>query len=173
MRTLRICACTYLAILGFALCASAGEDSRCKEVRGKIVWTVIQAPNDPFGRVLGSATGALHGATSAIILGVTPGAGGVLNTHDLDIFVTGAQDMLVGDSHATFTPILTSPGSVQDSQVITITGGTGKFAGATGSLKVQGKGFNLSPTGGVPGVSFFDVDYSGSVCTANWDGTEK
>lgn len=170
MRTLRICACSCFAILGIALCAWAGPaDSGCKEVRGKIVWTVIQAPNDPFGRVLGSATGALHGATSAIILEPPTFGAGALHTHDLDIFVTGAQDMLVGDSQATFTPIPTSPGSFQDSQVITITGGSGKFTGATGSLNIHGTGFNLS-TGAEPGVTFFEVDYNGKVCAENWDG---
>ncbi len=168
MKSIRLFACMSVVVLAFTVCAWAGAaESGCKEVRGSIVWTVIQTHNEPLGRVVGSVTEDLNGSSSAIILEPpTPVAGG-LTTHDLDVFVTGPQDVLIGDSRATFTFV--APGTVEDSQIITITGGTGKFAGATGTLQIQGMGYNLTPTGGIPGVTFFDVRYKGQVCNAKWD----
>jgi hypothetical protein len=149
MKSLRLGACLCLVVMGFAVGAWAdGAKSGCKTVRGRIIWTVIPAPNDPFGRVLGTVTGALNGGTSATILEPpTGGPDGVLHTHDLDVFAVGAQDILFGESRAAFTPIPGKPGTVQDSQTITITGGSGKFAKATGSLQIQGTGYNLTPQG--------------------------
>jgi len=153
-------------LLGSAVPARADEnETRRTKVSGKIVWTLIPGPNDAYGRVLGPVTGDLKGASSAIIRTLTPLPGGVLSTVDLDIFVLGPLDILIGEGRAVFTPIPGQPpGSFQDTQTITIQGGTGRFLRASGSLEIRGEGHN---TLGGPGNGFFAVEYKGTVCHPN------
>jgi hypothetical protein len=46
-----------------------------------------------------------------------------------------------------------------------ITGGTGQFAGATGSIRLVGVVHNLIGAGSGSGKTYFDLHYTGSVCT--------
>lgn len=50
-----------------------------------------------------------------------------------------------------------------DEQTITITGGTGKFAGATGTISANRQGHFLFPAP-VVGQTFFKLDYFGEIC---------
>jgi hypothetical protein len=163
MRLIKLFVSVCLAVFGLSLCAQA-QQALCSSVLGKITWTVIPAPNDPFGRVVGSVTGSLKGSSSAIIQELVPDPRtGIIQTKDLDIFVLGKQDVLIGNSNAVFTPIPGQPGDFQDQQTITITGGTGRLAGATGTLYILGRGYNLGSPSPV-GDTYFTVDYYGQVC---------
>jgi len=152
-----------LAALGVGAEANAAEKPHCQPVHGKIVWTLIPAPFDPNGRVLGTVTGTLHGSTTDTIRTIGFGPGGTLTTVDDPIFVTGENDVLITEAHATFTPIAGSD-LVQDSQTITILGGSGKYEGATGVIRAEGVGHNLfTPQ---VGSTFFTLDYDGELCLA-------
>ena len=102
-------------------------------------------------------------AKTANLLSAAPLINGGLTAKTRDVFVTDQRDILVGDGDATFTPIITGLGTtspnIQDVLSIKITGGTGRYANATGSLKVQGLGRDVGPGSGV-----FILEYTGSVC---------
>jgi hypothetical protein len=54
---------TWLSVL-----PARADASFCRVYNGNAVWTLIPSPNDPFGRVLGPATGDFKAATSAYIV---------------------------------------------------------------------------------------------------------
>lgn len=134
----------------------------CKTVRGKILEVQVPAANDPFGRVLGNVTGALVGSKTAILNTLQPGsAPNTLEANTQDIFVTKDGDLLVTTGFAVFTFI--GPGTVSDVLTLDVDGAasTGRFAGANGTIVVTGTGYNL---GQGPGVTYFDLEYSGQIC---------
>ena len=138
-----------LAVFGTAIEARAG----CQHVRGGLTETEIPAPNDAFGRTLGNLTGVLNGATTALITG---------EGTSFDVFVTNAGDMLTANGVVTLTPIPGKPpGEFTVNVTLTITGGSGKYDGATGTITYEGQGHNVF---GGPGVGTFDLTYEGSVC---------
>jgi len=142
------------------------DDAKCKKVNGHATWTLIPSPNDPFGRILGPSTGDLKAAISAYITTLTPGADGVLSATSVEVWVLGAQDILVFDGEATFTPIPGQPiGTVYDELTLTVAGGTGAYDGATGTLHVTGVGHNIYGPDSGPGSGFFEIRYQGEVCT--------
>jgi hypothetical protein len=141
------------------------EENRCQTMTGKAVWTVIPAPNDQLGRVLGQSTGDLKASVSAFLTGVTPQANGSLTATSIDVWVMGPQDTLVFDGAVTFTPLPGAPvGTVADSLALTVTGGTGAYAGATGSLQVTGTGYNFFGPNAGPGGTYAEVTYRGAIC---------
>jgi len=136
-------------------------DRHCVPVGGMVMTN--------FGAVdqnttLGFATGDLKGAVAATLLGAPqPGAGGTLVFHVQHHWVTESGDAInVGPAFATTVPI---PNSNTLFAVVTypihITGGTGKFAGATGDLT------NIGEADLVKGTVF---RYSGQVCFADQEG---
>lgn len=111
---------------------------------------------------MGMATGDLRGAVSGTLLGAPqPGAGNTLVFHVQHHWVTESGDTLTFDpATATTVPlsqtlfaILTYP--------VHMTGGTGKFAGATGDLTNIGE-VDLKAAATV-------FRYSGQVCFADQD----
>jgi hypothetical protein len=46
---------------------------------------------------------------------------------------------------------------------LTVIGGSGKYAGATGTVYVTGTGYNLFGPNAGPGSTFFDVRYRGQI----------
>jgi hypothetical protein len=145
--TLALC----LAVFGTAVQARAD----CQNVSGSMTETIIDAPNDPYGRALGNLTGTLNGASTALI--TSPDG-----STSLDVIVTNRGDMLKGDGAITLTPI---PGSSNESTlnvILTIIGGSGKYESATGTLTYQGQAQFTSETTGT-----FNVIYRGSVCGHN------
>jgi hypothetical protein len=154
----------FVGVVFFAMTLQAY--ARCQPVAGKISETIISpfALNDPFGRTLGTVEGVLNGSTTATITTFNPPPAPfiVLNITTLNVFVTKGGDVLVGTGAGAFTPIPGKPpGEFTDSLTVTITGGTGKFAGATGTIVYSGEGHCVFG----PGLVRFDFTYNGSVCT--------
>ena len=103
------------------------------------------------GKAIGVLKGDFLATVTSIIESVdTPVTGIVFLTADLVIH-TKAGDLLLKEAAAS-DPDPNGPGDLGD--VVTIVGGTGKWAGATGRLRVYG---NLTPT-------ISDVTYDGDVC---------
>jgi hypothetical protein len=84
---------------------------------------------------LGTATGDLEGAVSATLLGASPGSNGTLVFSVQHHWVTSTGDTILMDV-ARATSVETQPGSFAIlSYPVVVTGGTGKFDGATGRLQ--------------------------------------
>lgn len=142
------------------------EQPECRKASGKTIEYVADAsvsPNDPFGRVLTSSTGTIDAIGTAILTSVGPGPSpGALAATTRHLFVTSEHDQLTADGVALFTPIPNSD-DVNDSITLTITGGVGKFKGATGTIVARGIGFNFLP-GPTAGRTFFVLEYKGRIC---------
>ena len=148
---------------GFA--APAGK---CQTVTGKGQWTLIPSANDPLGRVLGPTTGNLKAAVSASLISLAPNPDGSLAATSEEVWVVGPTDVIRFAGAATFTPVADAPiGTVSDALTLTAVGGTGKYAGVTGTIHVTGTGYNLFGPAAGPGNTFFDVNYRGSICVAD------
>jgi hypothetical protein len=122
-----------LAVLGTAIEARAD----CRYVRGSIAETRISLETEPT-RILGNVTGVLNGAVTVTIISPPP------NVRSLDIFVTKSGDVLRAEGRPTRTPIPGAPPGEFTTHVdLEITGGSGKYEGAYGSMEFDG----LSHTG--------------------------
>jgi hypothetical protein len=141
-----------VALLGAAIEARAD----CKYVRGAIAETRIPS-NDPLGRLLGTVTGVLNGASTVFITSVNP-------VRSYDVFVTTSGDMLIAIGAPTRTPVPGEPGEFISHVDLTVTGGSGKYAEATGTMTFDG----TSHTGTVPPTA--DLIYKGTVCGPNVKG---
>jgi hypothetical protein len=145
--------------------AQDGRAVGCQHVRGGITDTEIPSPNDPLGRVLGNVDGVLNGAETSFLTSSTPDADGVLNATSFDVFVTNGGDMLTATCANTLTPVPGKPpGDSRENATLTITGGSGKYAEATGTITLEGRARNIF---GGPGVGTFNLIYRGSVCGPN------
>jgi hypothetical protein len=153
----------------------------CRQVSGRLTETLIHpfgSPGDPFGRVLGNATGFLNGAETAIVLGFRPQGDGTIEVDTINVFSTDIGDTLMTEGSAVFTPI---PGTrdVHNDLTLEILGdlSTGRFAGARGTIHLQGIGFNLfppepGPPAPTPGETQFIFRYSGTICGLKPDSGE-
>ena len=165
MKTFTRIAAVGVAIMLFANPARAAQE-KCKNASGQAVWTLIPSPNDAIGRAMGPSTGSLKGSNTAILTSLAPVPDGSLAFTSADVWVLGPQDVLTFGGQGTFTPIANQPvGTVHDSLTLTVTGGTGAYAGATGTVTVSGIGYNLFGPAAGPGNTFFDVRYEGTICT--------
>ena len=153
-RNTKVALTLCLAVLGTAV---ARAD--CQNVSGTITETQIPAPNDPLGRSLANVYGVLNGANTAVITSSSPDG---LNATSLDVFLTTRGDVLTATGAVTLTPI---PGNLSDLTLfvtLTVTGGSGKYAGATGTLRYQGLA-NVDAAG----TFHVHATYRGSVCSPN------
>lgn len=108
---------------------------------------------------LGTATGDLAGAVTGTVLGTPgPGSGGTVIFHVQHHWVTQSGDTLFFDSATATTLPLSQTLFAIISYPIHLTGGTGRFNGATGDLTAIGE-VDLSS-----GTIF---RYSGKVCFAD------
>lgn len=155
-------AALVVCILVAALPAVAQVPEGCREVNGSALWSLIPAPNDKFGRILGPSIGDLPATITAIITNLVPSPNGVLTADSEEIWVLSPKDIITFKGHATFTPLFFTPvGTFSDSLTLTATGGFGRFAKVTGTIEVRGTGYGI--TAG-PGSGYFDVKYKGTLC---------
>ena len=132
-------------------------DGNCRLVSGSISASVIANPNVSTGLALGTVTGSLAGATVATFT-VSAGSGGNLNLMLHHNFVTDSRDSLTTTDTGTLVPVPGLPDIYRMSVNYTITGGTGRFANATGSLRNHGEADLNS--------GLLTLSYSGQVCMA-------
>ncbi|HTQ57509.1 MAG TPA: hypothetical protein VMI94_23730 [Bryobacteraceae bacterium] len=115
----------------------AGHTSRCEPVGGSISTNFLDQAS-----TLGVATGSLAGGVGVDIEGTSPGPSpGSLVFHNHHKWVTtGGDTIFFADADATAYPVPELPGLYLLSYMsgVTITGGTGRFNGASGSLQVFG-----------------------------------
>lgn len=148
----------------FSPSVSSGQ-SNCQNVQGQAQHTLIPAPNDPFGRIIGPATGTLKSVVTAFITKLTFRPDGAIDATTVDLWVMSPQDQITFDGRATFTPVPGQPiGTVSDQLTMTVRSGTGQFEGATGTIAVTGFGYNLFGPDAGPGKTYFQLNYSGSIC---------
>jgi len=171
MKKITTAAALCLGMMLVAVPAAAQARGRCVNVSGKGTWTVIPpstAPaSDPVGRVLGPTTGGLKAAVTAYLTSLAPQPDGSLKATSVETWAVKANDLLVFAGDAVFTPIAGRPvGTVSDALTLTVIGGTGAFAGATGKLNVTGTGYDIFGPNAGPGKSYFDIRYQGEICTA-------
>jgi len=159
-----------VSILGLALSTPGFAAQECRKVIGKFHETPIHtflSPGDPFGRVLTVTVGTLNATGTGILTSVGPGpTPGTLGATTRHLFMVSIEDQLIATGVAVFTPI---PGTrnVNDVLTLTITGGTGKFASATGTIVATGIGFNFFPLPPGPSAanqSHFEFTLSGEIC---------
>ncbi|HXL25903.1 MAG TPA: hypothetical protein VN952_04440 [Chthoniobacterales bacterium] len=140
------------------LCLGLSVFGQCVHVGGGIITNVGVISAD---RTLGTATGDLGGAIGVQIISQSPGPGGttVLTVHHF--WVTESGDTIFVDP-AQLTAKLVAPNLFAVvTYPLSISGGTGKFKGATGKLKAIGEvDFNDGQVG---------LRYSGRVCFATSD----
>jgi len=148
-----------VAVAGTAIEARADclPDMTKKKVRGSIAETSIPS-NDPIGRLLGTVTGVLNGASTVFITSPPP------NVTSYDVFLTTAGDVLIATGVPTRTPVRGEPGEFISHVDLTVVGGFGQYAGATGTMTLDGR----AHTGAVPTTA--DLVHQGTVCGPNVKG---
>ena len=115
---------------------------------------------------MGPSSGGLKGAAASVLTSIAPQGDGSLNATSNDVLVAGLSDLVNSTATTTYTPIPGAPlGTVSVATAQTITGGTGKYSGATGTLVVTGIGHNLFGPDAGPGNTNFELEYEGTVCT--------
>jgi hypothetical protein len=169
-RIARIAFLSSLAVLCSALLASSNgrpaakaqphpdREGRCRSVGGSIITN--------FGAVdanttLGPATGDLRGAVAATLTAPPqPGPNGTVIFHVQHHWVTASGDNIYFDPAIATTAPLSQTRFAVISYPAHISGGTGRFAGATGDLT------NIGEADLVAGTAF---RYTGQVCFADVD----
>ena len=161
-RSMKIFSCFLVIGIVLGLSFNAGAETNaaaeaeantakkvCTPVSGQMMETILPKESDPFapfGRILGQFTGEIGGVTGASITAILLDPPGfnvdIRNTH---AFLTGPGDVIRTEGITRFLP---GPGSqcpltpctVENPQTLTIVGGTGKYAGASGQLTNLGQG---------------------------------
>jgi hypothetical protein len=150
---------TALALCVVMLGTAIEARADCHYLRGSIAETRIPSANDALGRLLGTVTGVLNGASTVYLTSPPP------NVTSLDVFLTTAGDVLIATGRSLpRTPVPGEPGEFISRVVLTIIGGFGKYAEATGTMEFNG----VSHTGTVPSTA--DLIYTGTVCGPNVKG---
>lgn len=139
--------------------AQAGNAAKCKLVRGHAISHTVSGADcaSPIGLCAGGQLyGGIKGELNLVATSLAP----TQDTPVTGVFVYTADDVIktkTGDIYAKDAGVLNlTPNSTGDDMSIsTITGGTGDYAGATGTLRIYG---TFSETGG-------EFNYEGQICT--------
>ena len=126
----------------------------CQNVAGTIDASVVGG--EPVN-VLGNVTGDLAGATRAVLIGQSEGENGTVILDLAHDFVTFGRSSLKTSDKAVWTPVPGYAGVFHMSTEYRIEGGSGAFAGASGSLMNDG----IADTN----TGLVTLRYSGEVCT--------
>jgi hypothetical protein len=165
MKTISLYACAGLFGCLLALPAVAQTTTPapgCRDVSGSALWSLIPAPNDKFGRIMGPSIGDLPASITAIITNLVPSSTGVLSTESEEVWLLSTTDIITFKGKATFTPrFFTTPVIYDDALTLTATGGFGRYSKVTGTIEVRGAGYNINAG---PGAGYFDVRYKGTLC---------
>ena len=149
--------CVFPLVVGLVTSGTLAfaEPKHCQSVGGSLMTN--------FGAVdanttLGTATGDLRGAVAATVLSVTPNADGTVSFHVQHHWVTETGDTINMDQATAITMPLSQTLFAIIKYPVHVTGGTGKFAGATGDLTSIGEADLESGT---------VFRYSGKICFAH------
>jgi hypothetical protein len=185
---MRRATCNTTSVAALLLAGTAllnAQDNKCKTIQGTSYETIVpqsQAPNDPFGRILGLFTGDFGGISTVAITAIlvtqpqfSSPSGPSLVMTVRHVFLLAPGDTVITLGKTIFTPgPATQPGQfnfvnsvcpfapcvVENPQVLDIIGGTGRYKGATGQLRNLGMGnVDLPNNQGV-----FNFVVSGEVC---------
>lgn len=144
--------------------SASGESSRCQQVRAKEhAVRVTEGCTSPVGFCVEgviSGGGWINGKTKATLLGLAPSVG--LPGIEPETTLSVAGDRTFETSHGTLALRFTSVFDTargEFSELLRITGGTGRFVGATGTLYLTGR---LS----ADGISI-EGDFTGEICLAS------
>ena len=150
-----------IALLAATAAAATPVEAACSPAGGKFIEHILSrdaAPNDPAGRVVGNVDGTLQGAMTAFITSLSPARDGGFDVGTYDAFATDAGNILYIKGSGRWTFI--KNGFYQVQLTLTIVGGSGAYAGATGTLTTLGVGNNVGP-----GSGEFVQEYTGQICT--------
>ncbi len=138
--------------------AGAASAAKCKVVRGHVTsqTTTENCPSPINLCAAGQFYGAIRGELFLVGTSLTP----TQDTPTTGVYMFTGDDVIKtreGDIYTKDAGVLNlTPGSTGDDiSIVTITGGTGKYAGATGSLRAYG---TFSEAGG-------EFSYEGEICT--------
>jgi hypothetical protein len=165
-----------MALMAGSICAqtttTTPAPTTCKTISGMSTETIVpasQAPNDPYGRVLGLFSGDFAGIATVSLTAVltTPpafsapsGASSLMQVRH--VFLTGPGDTVITLGEVLFNPgpatlptqtnfvnsiCPLAPCIVENPQVLTVIGGTGRWNGATGQITSLGIGNLNLPAG--------------------------
>jgi hypothetical protein len=127
--------------------------AECRPVAGTIDAAIIGG--EPTS-VLGTVTGTLAGATRAVVTGQSQEDDGTIGLDLAHDFVTLAGGSLRTVDSAVWTPIPGHDGLFHMATEYSIEGGTGTWAGATGSLRNAG----IADTA----TGLLTLRYEGEIC---------
>jgi hypothetical protein len=143
--------------------SASGGGGQCQEVRAREhAVRVTEGCTSPVGFcVEGVITGggSMNGKTKATILGLAPSVG--LPGIEPETTLSAAGDRTIENSHGTLTLRFTAVFDTvrgEFAELLRVTGGTGQFLGATGTLYLTGRL-------GADGISI-EGDFTGEVCLA-------
>ena len=146
---------TALLLIPGALAQNSNATPQCQLISGTVMTNLAVVDQNT---TLGVVDGDLKGAVAATILNVVPGPDGTVIFTVQHHFVTQEGDTIY-TAHATATTREAAPGLYAIlNYPVHITGGTGKFAGATGDFN------NIGAADLNTGRTVFR--YSGKVCFA-------
>jgi hypothetical protein len=154
-----------LAYLIIVPCLFVYGGQGCQEVGGAVLTNFISPPNPAatsITKTLGTATGDLKGGTGIEVISTTPGSNGIMTFHNRHLWVTeSGETIFMADGDAPAIPIPGMNGLFFTRYIngVAITGGTGRFAGATGNLDIYGTIDLRDPEHGI-----ISLHYQGEIC---------
>ena len=155
-----------LLLMGLVAFAAVGNAADCRKINTVVTGAIGPCAESPIGLCApGSArSGLLKGGKTFVFLGVAPGAGLLGLEPPTVLSYTGPVVYTTDKGTLTLkaTGVLDQV-SLVFTEIQQVTGGTGDFAGATGTLFLSGSSTGTLPTGVTP----FSSDVSGEVCPAN------
>jgi hypothetical protein len=168
IKTIAVLLSPLLLLLAFAFApASANSPAHrgwddggrhCVPVGGSLITNFGAFGSSDPNTTLGPATGDLRGAVSGSLLGAPQPSGSHVVFHVQHHLVTESGDTITFDPATATTVPLSQTRFAIVTYPVHITGGTGKFAGATGDVNTIGE---VDLTGGTV------FRYTGQVCYAD------